>query len=116
MKNISTYIFEKPVSCGEFCEFLSEVLKISPESYLTFTPDIQYYDVQEDFGIVSLRGPFVQLYFNEEIYSSGPMFLSSLYAALIQNYKPSDILDPYYKPVRAKARNLPTPVLNIIEP
>jgi hypothetical protein len=115
MKSISAYTFEKPVSCGEFCEFLSEVLKISPESYLTFTPDIQYYDTEEFFGVESLRGPFVQLYFNEEIYSSGPMFLSSLYTALIQNYKSSDILNPYYKPVRAKARSLPTPEINIIE-
>jgi hypothetical protein len=67
---------------------------------LTFTPDIQYYDAEEDFGgIASLRGPFVRLHFDEVIFTSGPMFLSSLHTALIQNYKPSDLLDPYYKPV-----------------
>lgn len=113
---IETYSFEKPVSCGEFCELLSDIIKTSPESYFTFTPYIQYYDFEEDFGgIKSLRGPFVRLHFDEVIFTSGPIFLTALYTALKQNYKPTDLLDPYYKPVRAKARNLPKPVVNIIK-
>lgn len=112
---VEKYYFEKPVSCGDFCQILSDIIKKSPESYLTFTPDIQYYDIEEDLGGEnSLRGPFVRLHFDEDIFSSGPIFLMSLYASLKENYKSSDTLFPYYKPIRAKAHNLPNPEINIV--
>ena len=71
--------------------------------------------VENEKNLEVISHSLVRLHFDEVIFTSGPIFLTALYTALKQNYKPTDLLDPYYKPVRAKARNLPNPVVNLIK-